>query len=796
VLAALLAYANSFSGALTFDDHATISGNESIRHLWPPGAALHPPADGPTGGRPLANLTFALSYALSGAEPWGHHALNFLTHALAALALFGLVRRTLAGPALRGRFGAEALPLAAFVALLWAVHPLSTSTVTYLSQRTESLMALCYLLTLYGFVRGLDGPPLRWHALAAVACLAGTWCKESIATAPLVALLYDRGFVAGGFGAALRARWRTYAALAASWGVLAFNLAEVSERKVGFGLGVPVHDYVLTSCQAVTRYLALGAWPHPMVFDYGPVFLRSPETAAPYLLVVAVLLAAAVWLLVRRHAAGFAGAAFLLILAPTSSFVPVALQPIAENRAYLPLAALVALGVVGGHALLGWRRGRVVWLAAAVALTAGAMLRNRTYGSARSLWADTVAKAPANPRAHNNLALHLAADPAARTAAIAHYKAALSLKPDYAEAHHNFALLLATDPARRAEAEQHYESALAAHPDYAEAYHHLALLLAQDPARRATALSHLETALHLRPDHAEAHHSLAVHLATDPARGADALRHAREAVRLRPGFAEAHNQLALLLARPGGDTASAVTHFQTALRLRPDYIEAAANLALTLAAQPDRAEEAALQLSAALRRTPGNADAHNTLGSILAHRLDRPAEARTQFETALRLRPDFAAAHYNLAGVLATSPQSTADALRHYDAAIKANPDYAEAYNNRGLVLARDPATTAEALAHYETAIRLKPDYFEAHNNLAILLGKSPDRHAAAVARFREALRLRPDSTTIHYNLARELAKSPAELAEAIALLRAALALAPDFAAARTELERLEREAR
>jgi hypothetical protein len=88
----------------------------------------------------------------------GYHVFNLIVHLLGALVLFGIARRTLLQPALRARFGSAATPLALAVALLWAVHPLLTESVTYVIQRAESLMGLCYLLTLYCFIRGALSP--------------------------------------------------------------------------------------------------------------------------------------------------------------------------------------------------------------------------------------------------------------------------------------------------------------------------------------------------------------------------------------------------------------------------------------------------------------------------------------------------------------------------------------------------------------------------------------------------------------------------------------------------------------
>ncbi len=294
VVAVLLAYANTFSAPLVLDDYYSIAENPTIRQLWPPGPAFSPPVKSGTGGRPLANFTFAVSYALSGNRPWGHHAVSVGVHTLAALALFGVVRRTLLLPGWRDRFARQAPGLAAAIAVLWAVHPLQTQVVTYVSQRTESLMALFYLSTLYCFIRGTETRPRLWHGLAIVTCLLGMACKEVMVTAPLMVLLYDRVFVAGSWAAVWRLRWRLYVGLAATWLLLGWLMIGVKERDVGFGLGASAFDYALTACKAVVLYVRLGLWPQPLIFDRGPVLVKSVAEAWPWIVGVVVLLTATI----------------------------------------------------------------------------------------------------------------------------------------------------------------------------------------------------------------------------------------------------------------------------------------------------------------------------------------------------------------------------------------------------------------------------------------------------------------------------------------------------------------------
>ena len=265
-----------------FDDHYSILRNESIRGLWPIWPVLNPPVGrGYTvGGRPVVNLTLAINYALGGFDVWGYHAVNVGVHALAALLLFGIVRRTLLLAPLRRRYGRSATAVAFAAASLWALHPLHTSAVTYIIQRAESIMGMCYLLTLYCVLRGATSKraPL-WYAAGIVACALGAASKEVMVTAPLVVLLYDRVYLARGFRRALRKRWGLYVGLAASWVVLA-ALAGGRAGTAGLGMGVGWWAYLRTQFVAVFEYLRLSLWPNRLIFDRGTALVTAPSNGA------------------------------------------------------------------------------------------------------------------------------------------------------------------------------------------------------------------------------------------------------------------------------------------------------------------------------------------------------------------------------------------------------------------------------------------------------------------------------------------------------------------------------------
>ena len=388
VAAIVVTYANSFSGPFLFDDENSIVGNASIRQI---DASLSPPRDTPVAGRPLVNLTFALNYAAGGLDVRGYHVVNIAIHVAAALVLFGIVRRTFVLPRMADRFGMSSANLAMAAALIWAVHPLQTEAVNYVSERTESLMGLLYLLTLYFSVRG-------FRIAAIASCAAGMACKESMVTAPLAVVLYDRVFLFDSVRAAFRARRGLYAGLAASWLVLASLMISTPRTSVGFTAGTSAWVYLLNQADVVARYLWLIVWPRSLVLDYGlPHSLTLADVLFPGAIVASLTLATVAAL---RHApmVGFLGAWFFITLAPTSSFVPIATEVGAERRMYLALAAIAVAVVIAVHRMSA-RRFPIAVAVICLLLGAGTVARNQEYGS-RLTMARTIVERRPHGRAH------------------------------------------------------------------------------------------------------------------------------------------------------------------------------------------------------------------------------------------------------------------------------------------------------------------------------------------------------------------------------------------------------------
>lgn len=420
-LAVLLAYCNSPHSPFTYDDYNDVLENTSIRHLWPLRDVFWVRGKGFL-TRPIVNLTFALDYALGGLRPFLFHLTNLAIHLGASLALLGVLRRSLSLPVFRGRFQAHLSALALVPAALWALHPLQTESVSYITQRYESLMAFFVLGAFYALLRSQASPhPRRWQAAGILSCLLALGSKEVAVSLPILVLFFDRTFLAGAFREIWRARKRFYAGLALTWvPFLYIQLHALPRNFAASSATMPWWRYALNQPRVIAHYLRLAVWPHPLVFDY---FWKA-ETAwrplLPGMIAMAGLLGFTLWALVRRPKLAFLPIFFLAILAPTSSVMPI-LDLAVEHRMYLPLAPVIVALVLGIHSLLMRLQAahphasplaRPVILAGLAGILASlgilTFLRNEDYRDALDLWRSVTLAVPNNPRGHNNYAFQLA----------------------------------------------------------------------------------------------------------------------------------------------------------------------------------------------------------------------------------------------------------------------------------------------------------------------------------------------------------------------------------------------------
>lgn len=593
------AYLNSFRGVFLFDDVPSIVDNPGLRSL---GQSLVPPTAGglTVSGRPLLALSFALNYAVSGLDVWSYHFVNLAIHLANGLLLAGIIRRTLQQPLLTPRWKSDAPAVAFVAAALWLLHPLQTESVTYIVQRAESLVALCFFAAWWFFIRASEEPTRhRWAIAAFMASLAGMAAKEVMATAPLVLVLYDRLFLAGSWREVWTRRGRLHAALAATWLVLASLVLTTGGRggTAGFDTPMSALDYALTQFHAIAHYLRLFVWPHPLVLDYGTMLVTDWSRVLPAAVLVLGLAGVSVWGAWRGRAWSFCGLLFFVVLAPSSSIVPIASQTMAEHRTYLPLAGLCALVAAGGVA---WLRARV-WIAfvvVAAALGAATWSRNADYSSRVGMYEDLAARRPQNARA-------------------------LALLADYHQREGNL------------EAAQRWLERSVALEPVVESLNNLGNVL-QARGDLSGARSMFERAIGLRPADPKTLSNLGNALAAE-GHIDEAIARFEAALRAKPDLADALFNLANTLAQ-AGRFPEAVTRYERVLQLTPDDAEARANYSAALM-ELGRADEAITQIREAVRRRPDHAGLRNACGVTLA-RAGRLREALPEFEAAVRLAPD------------------------------------------------------------------------------------------------------------------------------------------------------------
>lgn len=651
-LAVGLAYSNSLSGPFILDDDVAIVGNRHIRELWDP-AVLFPERELPTAGRPLVNVSLALNYAWNGLDVTSYHAVNISVHVVCTLLLFGLARRTFDMLGASQASVSSSANLALTIALLWALHPLNTETVDYLTQRTQSLMACFYLLTLYATARAAVAEQRRWHVVAVVACAAGMACKESMVTAPVAVVLYERAFVFDSFRDAFRRHRRFYVGLASTWlllGALMWSGPRI--HSAGFGTAVTPWTYLLNQSVVIADYLRLAVWPRALAVNYGWPQPLSLADVWPHVLFITALCAAVVVAVCRSWRVGVLGVWFFITLAPTSSIVPVATEVGAERRMYLPLIALLALAVVATSRIprLHGRPAAVVVAVLALALAWGTYSRNRDYESPLRLAQTTLDRRPTSD-AHHWLGVELIV--AGRSdEAMPHLRQAV---PNAPRAHYALGYEL-LKRGETSEAIHQLEQFLHKQPMVLEAISARSLLgrAYASLARWPEAIAQYRQVLTMNPsvdDRVTTHRFWGEALLAQGA-ATEAMARFNEAVRLRPNDVDALIGLGLgAVAADDLDRAAVV--FERVLSIAPNNGAAHRNLAIVRFDQRN-AEAAAPLALRAVQLIPEDPVAHDILGRVYAVQ-GRLADARREFERSLQIDPTYGQAREDLERMQATT---------------------------------------------------------------------------------------------------------------------------------------------
>jgi tetratricopeptide (TPR) repeat protein len=554
-----------------------------------------------------------------------------------------------------GSLAADRNPLCGvewLAALLFAVHPVCVESVAWISEQKNTLSAVFYLLAAWLYLewRNTGSSRKRLYVWATAGFVLALLAKSVTATLPggLLVVLWWRQrklswradvcpllpWFAAGISAGLFTAWVEHSAIGAKGAQFDFSW---SQR-------------CLIAGRAAFFYLGKLLWPTHLSFIYP----RWPVGAQPFWLWVypAAALASLTVLVFARRARGLLAASlyFLGTLFPALGFVnvyPFVFSFVADHFQYLASlgffsilaagwglwnrAAAAERGTGPGRPIGGVGRRLPIAAAAGAVAILGSMTWNqcRAYRNQETLYTATLRENPDCWLAHDNLGVVLEQE--GRTdEAIAHYRKALILKPDYPEGYNNLGNALARI-GRRSEAIDQYARALSVRPGFAVAEFDWGNALG-DSGRYAEAAIHYGNALRLRHEYPEAEYRLASALANSGKIG-EALAHYARAIALRPDYAEAEANLGLALAMLGRADESRA-HIDRAVRLKPDYAEAHAYLGFVLA-KLGRPEAAVAEFKAALRLNPRDADVHFQLASALKA-LGRFSEAAEELQMAER----------------------------------------------------------------------------------------------------------------------------------------------------------------
>ncbi len=438
-LAALAAYAGTFSVPFQFDDIKFIVENPVIRSLGNFLSSMTAYQYNPR--RFVANLTFALNYRFGGYDVAGYHVVNLAIHVINGMLVYALV--LLCFRSVNARTGSEAaLPagdgdgpaIALFAALFFVVHPVQTQAVTYIYQRIASLATLFFLLSVTAYAAARLRSGLRAGGLylaSAAAALLAMKTKEIAFTLPFVIVAYEFIFFGGGFRKKALFVVPVLLLLAVvplsvigSGKSLGMLLSDLDARSRLY-TAMPRWDYLMTELRVITTYVRLLFLPVGQNLDYDYPLSHSlfePAVFASLLFLVSIAGLGVYFL--KKAAAVEAGPAaaryrvaafgifwFFITLSVESSIIPI-VDVIFEHRVYLPSAgaftAIAASAFIAAHAAGSSRpKIRAALIAAfgcvVVVLIGVSLARNAVWADPVSLWQDVVAKSPAKARGYNNL---------------------------------------------------------------------------------------------------------------------------------------------------------------------------------------------------------------------------------------------------------------------------------------------------------------------------------------------------------------------------------------------------------
>jgi Flp pilus assembly protein TadD len=519
---------------------------------------------------PLTWVSHMLDYQIFGSRVGGHHWTNVIFHIANSILLYMILKRV-SGSAWKS----------AFVAALFAVHPLNVESVAWVSERKNVLCTFFWFAGMWSYAYYLERPTLYRYFLILMAFSLGLMSKPMIVTFPFTLLLLDY------WPLGRITFWKTFPRLvfekiplfilAAIVGVVTFVSSFHGDVTISIDK-LPLADRTANAVLSYAKYLGKMFWPENLAvfYPYSKEFASFPIIGAVLLLTVLSCLAV---FLARKYRYALMGWLWYLgTLVPVIGLIQVGKQAMADRYAYIPMIGLFIIIAWGIPDLLrGWQRRKIIFAVSSVAVISGLMicslLQVRHWQNGVMLFEHALRVTDMNSRAHYNLGISLTGL-GKYEEAVYHFKYAIRLEPEYAGPYSYMGVALAGQ-GKTDEAIVYYREALRIKENDETTHNNLGVALA-GKGRFDEAILHFQEALRIRPDYVYANRNMGGALA-GLGKMEEAIGYYENALKIERGNAVTHNNLGLALASVGR-TQEAVGHFQEALRINPSYTAAADNL--------------------------------------------------------------------------------------------------------------------------------------------------------------------------------------------------------------------------
>ncbi len=593
-------------GFVNYDDDQYVYENPQVT----PGLTLHGIIWASTFGEighwhPLTWFSHMLDCQLWGLNASGHHLTNVLLHTAVVILLF-LALREMTG----------ALWRSAFVAAVFAIHPLRVESVAWVAERKDVLSGMFFMLTLWAYVRHVRGPKsLVRHITIVVLFALGLMAKGMLVTLPFVLLLLDYW--------PLNRLGKTPLPRLIVEKIPLFVLSAAScvatslvPEKVSPIYQMPLFLRIENAMVSCVAYLWQMVYPAGLAVVYpNPVGgLPLWEVALAFVLLAAVS-AGAVLCWRKRPYFLIGWLWYLGVLVPVIGIVQISFYARADRYTYLPQIGLY-IGLTWALAELSgsWRFRRPVLGGLAVVIIAVlsvvSFIQTSYWRDNVLLWSHTLGCTSGNPTAHDNLGAALLKKGRVGEA-IEQFQITLELQPESASAHNNLGAAF-LEQGRVDEAIEQYRKTIAIQPNHVIAHYMLGNLLVRK-GQVDEAVSHYLKALEINPDNAEVHNNLGLAL-FQKGQMDEAIAHCQKALEINPHFAEAHFTLGNALFQKE-QLDQAIAHYQQALAIRPNFTGVHYNLGNALL-QIGRVDEAVVQYQKVLEVHPDSAEVYNKLRQL------------------------------------------------------------------------------------------------------------------------------------------------------------------------------------